>query len=113
MKRLIKNIVKGSFAWEKYCKRTKYYGYYISVLPLHCSYGLIGYTVTVDITTNVQGIIEYDWEKGGIRLFEELVEYLENEIEKESISWEEIQALQSIAQFIPDNVTIQQWARAF
>ena len=83
MKRLIKNIVNGSFAWEKYCKRAKYYGYYISVLPLHCSYGMIGYTVSIDITTNVQGKIEYDWEKGEIRLFDELVKHLENEIEQD------------------------------
>lgn len=80
---------------------------------MHCSYGMIGYTVIIDITTNIQGQIVYDWEKGQIRLFEELVKYLENEIEQERISFEEIQTLQSIAQFIPDNNTIQQWATAF
>ena len=45
LKRLCGNIAAGRFDWRKYCTPQPYFGREICVMPLHCSYGQIGYTV--------------------------------------------------------------------
>ena len=45
LKLLCCNIVAGRFDWKKYCTPQSYCGQEICVVPLHCSYGQIGYTV--------------------------------------------------------------------
>lgn len=45
LKMLCCNIVAGRFNWRKYCTPKSYFGQEICVMPLHCSYGQIGYTV--------------------------------------------------------------------
>lgn len=61
MKTIIKTICKriesGKFNFENVMKRRSYYGVECDVMPLFCSYGQIGYTVTTRY-----GIIEYDFE---------------------------------------------------
>ena len=45
LKLLCCNIAAGRFDWKKYCTPQPYCGQEICVIPLHCSYGQIGYTV--------------------------------------------------------------------
>ena len=49
LKLLCCNIAAGRFDWKKYCTPQPYCGQEICVIPLHCSYGQIGYTV-IDAT---------------------------------------------------------------
>ena len=58
IERLKEAIKKDKFAWKKYLCGGYYWGEYIETMPLHCSYGLIGYTVTI----NHKQAITYDWE---------------------------------------------------
>ena len=44
LKLLCCNIAAGRFDWKKYCTPQPYCGQEICVIPLHCSYGQIGYT---------------------------------------------------------------------
>lgn len=67
------NIRKERFDWKKYCTPQTYYGTMICVTPLHCSYGLIGYTVhfpytnmpkvTCDWELNKLSVDDMDWEE--------------------------------------------------
>ena len=45
--RLCKNIVAGKFNDKKYRRNSTYHGVEIMTMPLFCSYGEIGFTVTV------------------------------------------------------------------
>lgn len=58
MNRLLASIKKGSFRWENYANGGYYCGLYITTMPLHCSYGQIGFVVTVDGKTEIR----HDWE---------------------------------------------------
>lgn len=60
LKRLCENIKNGRFNWEKYLTPQKYYDVEIAVIPLHCSYGQIGYTIYFPFSTMPE--IQYDWE---------------------------------------------------
>ena len=66
MKRLLKSIKSGKFCWEKYLNGGSYCGMLIMTTPLHCSYGQIGYVVTVDGRDR----ISYDWELNEIDIME-------------------------------------------
>ena len=50
-------IKNGRFNWKKYTNGGLYFGQEISTMPLFCSYGQIGFTVTVGNTE-----IKHDWE---------------------------------------------------
>lgn len=56
--RIKKAIKRGSFAFERYLVPRTYYGVEISVMPLHCSYGQIGWVVMCE----GKDIITYDYE---------------------------------------------------
>lgn len=63
-----KQIVKnGSLNLEKHCNGSefKWYGHTVCVMPLHCSYGVIGYSVDMDGKSfnvdNELGKIEEDY----------------------------------------------------
>lgn len=56
--RIKKAIKRGVFAFERYCMPKTYYGVEISVMPLHCSYGQIGWVVMCE----GKDIITYDYE---------------------------------------------------
>ena len=60
LKLLCCNIVAGRFDWKKYCTPQSYCGQEICVVPLHCSYGQIGYTVHFPYSDIPE--VEYDWE---------------------------------------------------
>ena len=45
---ICKNILAGKFNWEKYKDGGVYFGKTIYTQPLHCSYGLIGFIVSVN-----------------------------------------------------------------
>ena len=45
--RLCRNIIAGKFNEKGYRRRKRYYGVEISTEPIFCSYGTIGFTVTV------------------------------------------------------------------
>lgn len=59
MERIKKAIKAGKFAWERYIDGGSYYGTMIATMPLYCSYGQIGFTVT-----NLESgeVLRYDWE---------------------------------------------------
>ena len=58
--RLCANIKNGKFNWEKYLVQRTYFGRTIAVIPLHCSYGQIGFSVYVPFSNLPE--IQYDWE---------------------------------------------------
>ena len=60
LKLLCCNIAAGRFDWKKYCTPQPYCGQEICVIPLHCSYGQIGYTVYFPYSDMPE--VEYDWE---------------------------------------------------
>ena len=60
LKLLCCNIIAGRFDWKKYCTPQPYCGQDICVIPLHCSYGQIGYTVYFPYADMPE--VEYDWE---------------------------------------------------
>ncbi|KAA5390474.1 MULTISPECIES: hypothetical protein [Bacteroidales] len=69
LKLLCCNIAAGRFDWRKYCTPQPYYGHEICVIPLHSSYGQIGYTVYFPYANMPE--VEYDWEKGRLTVDEE------------------------------------------
>lgn len=72
LKRLCDNIVAGKFNYEKYLSRRNYYGVDIETMPLHCSYGQIGFTAyTFFPHSFLQCEIKYDWEKEEVTINEE------------------------------------------
>lgn len=69
LKLLCCNIAAGRFNWRKYCTPQPYYGHEICVIPLHSSYGQIGYTVYFPYSNMPE--VEYDWEMGRLTVDEE------------------------------------------
>ena len=57
--RLSNAIRSGHFNYEKYLNGGTYFGTYINTMPLHCSYGQIGYVVNVEHS----GKLKWDWER--------------------------------------------------
>jgi hypothetical protein len=71
------NIAAGRFDWKKYCTPQPYCGQEICVIPLHCSYGQIGYTVYFPYSDMPE--VEYDWEMNKLTIDKENWEnYLQN-----------------------------------
>lgn len=62
MNRLIKAIQAGNFAWERYLNGKTWNGIMLHTTPLFCSYGQIGYTVTVFSGDRQTLSITHDWE---------------------------------------------------
>lgn len=60
--RLCRNILNGRFDWEKYLSPQCYFGKEICTMPLHVSYGLIGFSVHFPYDTESFPQIEYDVE---------------------------------------------------
>ena len=60
LKRLCKNILAGKFDERKFRNRKSYYGTEIQTMPLHCSYGLIGFSAIV--YAEEQYDVQWDWE---------------------------------------------------
>lgn len=58
LKMLCKKILADKFAEERYRSGDFYYGRYIETSPVFCSYGRIGYEVTIEHNLAVK----YDWE---------------------------------------------------
>ncbi len=79
LKLLCCNIAAGRFDWKKYCTPQPYCGQEICVIPLHCSYGQIGYTVYFPYSDMPE--VEYDWEMNKLTIDKENWEnYLQNNI---------------------------------
>ena len=90
LKLLCCNIVAGRFDWKKYCTPQSYCGQEICVVPLHCSYGQIGYTGS------------------GIRLGNEQINYRQRELGKLF----NVSIIQNIAS-CPSLKNIHQWRASF
>ena len=58
LKRLAKAVKHGKFAWERYVMGGTWHGLEIQSQALYCSYGQIGYTVTVNGSIEIR----HDWE---------------------------------------------------
>ncbi|MCR5658942.1 MAG: hypothetical protein K6G25_06410 [Bacteroidales bacterium] len=58
IERLSRAIKGDRFNYEKYLGGGTWYGHYLQTMPLHCSYGQIGFSVTIDYNDE----ISYDWE---------------------------------------------------
>ena len=69
LKLLCCNIAAGRFDWKKYCTPQPYCGQEICVIPLHCSYGQIGYTVYFPYSDMPE--VEYDWEMNKLTIDKE------------------------------------------
>ena len=69
LKLLCCNIIAGRFDWKKYCTPQPYCGQDICVIPLHCSYGQIGYTVYFPYADMPE--VEYDWEMNKLTIDKE------------------------------------------
>ena len=72
LKLLCCNIAAGRFDWKKYCTPQPYCGQEICVIPLHCSYGQIGYTVYFPYSDMPE--VEYDWEMNKLTIDKEIWE---------------------------------------
>lgn len=62
IRRLCRNIINGHFNWRRYRTAKSYFGRYICVQPLFCSYGQIGYSVYFPHSREPMPDVEYDWE---------------------------------------------------
>lgn len=60
LKRLCKAILADRFNYENYLNKGYWHGVEIQTMPLFCSYGLIGFSVTVCAETQYE--VKYDWE---------------------------------------------------
>ena len=60
--RLIKAIQSKRFAWEKYLDGGYWHGMRIQTMPLHCSYGLIGFTLYSPYGESFRGVLKHDFE---------------------------------------------------
>ena len=82
--RLCANIKNGKFNWEKYLVQRSYFGRTIAVIPLHCSYGQIGFSVYVPFSNLPE--IQYDWELKEILVGEvDYKEWLESKEGKQEV----------------------------
>lgn len=62
MNTLIKRIKDGNFAWEKYLFGKTWNGIFLRTCPIFCSYGQIGYKVSVFDNARHAIDIFHDWE---------------------------------------------------
>jgi hypothetical protein len=69
LKRLCNAILADRFNEEKYRARQTWNGVEIQTMPLFCSYGKIGFTITVYAKTQYE--IQYDWEMKELTIDEE------------------------------------------
>lgn len=60
LKRLANAILENRFNESKYSTRKEYYGVEICTMPMFCSYGQIGYSVSVYSDDEYK--LQYDWE---------------------------------------------------
>lgn len=67
IRRLCHNISGDRFNWRRYCTPQSYFGTVICVMPLHCSYGQIGYTVSFPYRRDMPEV-EFDWELNRLTL---------------------------------------------
>lgn len=61
---LINSIRDGKFAWERYLRGKRWRGIELYTCPLFCSYGQIGYSVSVFEDDQHVMTITHDWELG-------------------------------------------------
>ena len=61
---IYKRIKSGKFNFENVMKKGSYYGVNCNVMPLFCSYGMIGYKIFVG-----NDMIEVDFELNKINLY--------------------------------------------
>lgn len=61
---ICKRIESGKFNFENVMKRKSYYGVECNVMPLYCSYGMIGYKIFVG-----EDMIEYDFELNKLNVY--------------------------------------------
>lgn len=71
IRRLCRHILSGRFDWRKYCTARSYFGRYICVQPLFCSYGQIGFSLYFPYSRVPMPDVEYDWELHKLTLDEE------------------------------------------
>ena len=72
LKRLCKAILEGRFNDENYRRRNSWYGREIETQPLFCSYGTIGFTVSVyDLNGSHFCDVEWDGDLGKLTIDEE------------------------------------------
>lgn len=69
LKRLCRAILQERFNDKKYRTGGKWFGVQISTMRLLCSYGVIGFAVTVDYFDE-QVQVKYDWESGDLTIDE-------------------------------------------
>jgi hypothetical protein len=58
--RLCMNIRNGRFNWERYSNNGYYFGKEIATMPVFCSYGMIGFSVSFPYQSMPE--VTYDWE---------------------------------------------------
>lgn len=58
IERLSRAIKGDRFNYENYLGGGTWHGHHLQTMPLHCSYGQIGFSVTIDYHDE----ISYDWE---------------------------------------------------
>lgn len=61
---ICKRIKSGNFNFENVMKKGSYYGVKCNVIPLYCSYGMIGYKIFVG-----EDMIEFDFELNKINVY--------------------------------------------
>ena len=68
MNRLVSTIKAERFAWQKYLGGRRWHGLYLLATPLHCSYGIIGYTVSVYSQGRNVATVSHDWEMNNTKV---------------------------------------------
>lgn len=71
---ICKNILNGKFDYRKYQSGKSYYGRNIQTQSLFCSYGTIGFTLSIEGI----GEIQYDWEMKELTIDEKPYKYAIN-----------------------------------
>lgn len=79
LKRLCKAILAGKFNDENYRQRGSWHGHEIQARPLFCSYGTIGFIVTVfDKSGKFYCDVQWDWEMREITIADKPYKYYIN-----------------------------------
>ena len=71
---ICKNILNGKFDYRKYQSGKSYYGRNIQTQSLFCSYGTIGFTLTIEGVAEIQ----YDWEMKELMIDDKPYKYVIN-----------------------------------
>lgn len=61
---IVKRIKSGKFNFDNVMKKQSYYGVECNIMPLYCSYGMIGYKIFIG-----EHIIEFDFEINKINVY--------------------------------------------